>query len=739
MVGAARDALSRDPMPRVVAILPFKDEVSQPWLAEQVRKAFYNHFSSKPYTDVKLPKVDERVVQLEKSTGKSVFDLDPGEVGRHIGCDGLVYGKITNYVHLYALVYSQLACEAEVWMVDSKTGKEIFRVKDSVRYHGTSLPTSPLGAVMSAVSAATNLREIQYVRLINELCYKLNEKIPTPDNLAVDQGPFMKEVITNAAEGPFGKRAVIHVGLEGEKGLVATFGIGSFKKGIPMKETEPGIYVGEYHVMPGDGAKEMPIIVSLTRVGGGETEWMDVSGVVTINTTPPPTVTGIRAKGFHDGIEVSWEPLKDVPDLKGYKVFRSEQPLTDFSEIASTELSSVEDTPPKTDSVYYYRVIAFDRAGNESDPQDAARAALTPKEPPILAGEIRGDVVLSGAYIVKEELIVPKGCSLTLEAGTTLTFDAMACLIVRGRLVVRGTESPVELTASSDTAWKGVSLEDGNIEATGLRVKGAALAISVSNTDGIINGAVIAGNEDGVAVTGLPSAAIANSIISGNNRALVLTKTDAKIAGNSIFQNKEGIVAKGFSGQIVANNVFDNDVNLSSDDPLKVDANYFGSIRIEEMHVTNVSVTKTYDDKIPGGKIVDAESDPFSVMSIEERRKKGTELADEGLDYFRKRNYGKASLLFEASLRAEAAPERYHYLAIAYQEMKEDGLALTTLKEAHIKFPRDPDLARALGILLYQKGEEGEATKMFSEALRLNGGDGQARFFLDRMSTGTSQ
>ena len=109
------------------------------------------------------------------------------------------------------------------------------------------------------------------------------------------------------------------------------------------------------------------------------------------------------------------------------------------------------------------------------------------------------------------------------------------------------------------------------------------------------------------------------------------------------------------------------------------------------------------------------------------------------MDYFRNRNYGKASVLLEASLKAEPAPERYHYLAIAYQEMGENGPAVKALREAHAKFPRDPDLLRALGMLLYQKGEEGEAAKVFSEVLRLNAGDGQVKFFLDRMSGGSGQ
>ena len=45
-------------MPRTVAVLPFADQSKSQRGVETVRKGFYNHFSSVPYTDMELYRVD---------------------------------------------------------------------------------------------------------------------------------------------------------------------------------------------------------------------------------------------------------------------------------------------------------------------------------------------------------------------------------------------------------------------------------------------------------------------------------------------------------------------------------------------------------------------------------------------------------------------------------------------------------------------------------------------------------
>ena len=738
---AIKEATKKEPvmtvpegeLPTMVAVMPFQNDTPEIGIANQVRRAFYNHFSSKPYRDIELNMIDEKVVHLEKSSGKSVLDLKPEEICGTIGCDGLIYGRIIDYKKVYAGVYSQLGAEVEVWMVNTKTGKETFRLRDSVRYHEGGVPTSPLGIIMTAVSTAMNLREIQQVRMVNELCYKLNEKIPSPAGMAVEDRPGIKEVLTNVKEGPFGRGKIIRVGLEGDAGLVATFDIGNFKRGIAMKETKPGIYLGEYLVIPGDNTKDMPLTASLKKPGGYESQWIDVSGFMTIDTTPPPQITVLKAKGFQDRIEISWEALKDIPDLSGYKVLRSEQPLSGYAEIATVELTMFEDKTAKPDILYYYRGVSVDKTGNESELPNFVKAVLAAKEPVLLSGELKKDTVLSGIYIVKGDLIVPKGISVAAEPETRVMFDENASVIIYGKMAVNGKDSPVEFIPSGDKKWKGITVEGGSASINGFRIKGALTAMLLKNTEGSIENGFVTENDIGISISGTPSVAIKGLTVSGNKTGVELQKTDTKISQSNVFQNTDGILMKEFSGEIKDNNIFDNTKNISSEPPVKIAANYIGSINVDEMKLSSVAVAKVYDGKLPDGKLVDAISNPYSSLSQEDRQKKAAELIIEAGNYFRQSNYGKASTIFEESLKAFPTSDSYYYLALCYQGMKEDDKALKFLKEGVDKFPKDSTLQKSLGLLYYQKGSEEDAKKVFEEVIRLSPEDRQVKFLLERM------
>ena len=62
-------SVSEGEYPKIVAVMPFQNDTQEIGIANQVRKAFYNHFSSKPYRDVELPVVDENrqgVIQVQR-------------------------------------------------------------------------------------------------------------------------------------------------------------------------------------------------------------------------------------------------------------------------------------------------------------------------------------------------------------------------------------------------------------------------------------------------------------------------------------------------------------------------------------------------------------------------------------------------------------------------------------------------------------------------------------------------
>lgn len=727
-----QEELKEEDYPRVVAILPFENENLD--IAENLRKTFYNHFSGKNYTNVELPLVDEKIYQLEKVKGKSYKDISPREICEAIECDGVIYGKITDFQKIYAVAYSQLGIEAEISMYNVKNDKEVFRIKESVRYHEGNIPMSPLSAIMTAVSTAMNLREIQFIRLLNELCYKITEKIPSLPYVTAHKLPNIKEVLSNAKESPFGRGKIIRVGLEGDSGMIASFDIGNFKKGILMREVKKGIYTGEYVVMDGDNIRNSPIIVYLKKTGGYENKWIDVSGLVTIDTIPPNSIKNLKAKGYPDRIELKWEPLKDTPDLKGYEILKSEQPLSGYKSLGIVEVEHFEDKDVTPGKIYYYRIKTVDMAGNESLLSDFSKAQRTLLEPVVIDGTLSKDTVFEGMYKVKEKLIVPKGIAMEVKGGTVFFMGKDAMLIVEGKLFVDGKNEYVEFVPEIEAAlWEGIRVKSGYLEFMGGKIKNAKMGIKIEDASGMIENSIISDSIAGLVVEDCSKLDIIKTTILNNKSGIEIKKSLVNIKQNEIFQNELGIKLSVFSGEIIDNNIFNNNVNIESSETCGISPNYFGSIKKEDLKLINVTVNKVLNSKFPDGKPVEVVSDPYLRLSEEERKKKSTEFLIEGGNYFRQRNYGKAVTQFEEALKAWATPEIYYYIGVCYKEMGEINSAIKYLEEGYEKFPKEPAIVKALGLLYYENNENEKAVRFFENLLKLNPEDNQIKFILEKM------
>lgn len=576
-VGA--EARQQAELPTIVAVMPFGNETQHKDAAERVRKGLYNSFSSAPYVDVELAVVDEGIVRLERSTGRNVVNVTPQEICQAIGCDGLLFGKVTDYERTYAGLYSRLRAEAEIWIVNARTGKEVMRIRDSVEYLGGGVPLTPLGAIMSAFSAAANARELQETRMVAELAGKLAGNIPVPKAAPAVRRPVIKELITNVGEGTFGSGKIVRVGLEGEPGSVAGFDIGNFKRGLPMRETQPGVYLGEYAVLPGDSTKDMPIIAYLKRPSGPESQWIDTSGLVVIDTTAPDKVSGLRARGFRDRIELSWEYLRAVPDLSGYRVLRSEQPLSGYQQVAKVELNTYEDRTVKPDMAYYYRVVAVDTAGNESEVSPTVSARLVTKGPSILSGDVNSDTVLSGIYILRGQVSVPRGVSLTIGPETSIVAEKGASIHVQGKLTVDGTNGLVRLFSRHAEKWAGIVLIGGHVTMKGVLLSGAEAGLTLKDASGDIENTAIIDNGVGLYISGMSGVVVRNCWVAGNKTGIQLVGTDSKILQSSIVRNGTGISLREFTGEVSENIIAGNEQNIFSDVPLKLDPNYIGQFR----------------------------------------------------------------------------------------------------------------------------------------------------------------
>ena len=290
-------------------------------------------------------------------------------------------------------------------------------------------------------------------------------------------------------------------------------------------------------------------------------------------------MTGLRARGFRDRIELSWEYERAVADLSGYRVLRSEQPLSGYVQIAKAELNTYEDRAIKPEAVYYYRVVAVDASGNESEISPVVSARLVTKGPSILSGDISNDTVLSGIYILKGQISVPRGVSLTIGPETSIVAEKGASIRVQGKLTVDGTNGQVRLFSRRAERWAGVVVEEGHVTMKGVLLSGAEVALTLRDTNGVLENTSITENGVGVYISGTSSFVVRNCWVAGNKTGIQLVGTASKIVQSVIVRNGIGVSLKDFTGEVSENIIADNAQNVFSDIPLKLDPNYIGQFR----------------------------------------------------------------------------------------------------------------------------------------------------------------
>jgi fibronectin type 3 domain-containing protein len=95
------------------------------------------------------------------------------------------------------------------------------------------------------------------------------------------------------------------------------------------------------------------------------------------DTTPPARPTGLTVVPGVGRAFLTWNENKER-DLAGYHVYRSTRSGRDYTRLTDKVISrtTFSDETAKQGAVYYYRVTAVDRAGNESKGSEEKMASI---------------------------------------------------------------------------------------------------------------------------------------------------------------------------------------------------------------------------------------------------------------------------------------------------------------------------------------------------------------------------
>ncbi|HQL00430.1 MAG TPA: DUF799 family lipoprotein [Smithellaceae bacterium] len=601
-------------MPRTVAVLPFVNLSEKKEAVDVLRRGFYNHFSSLPFADMELYRVDELLARAGLSDPDLASRTPPQKLGEILGVDAIVTGEISNFDKFFAVLYSQVAVGADVKMVSTKSGRLLWSGSHTVRKHEGGFSTHPVGIAAVVLVTALNMRDIQLLRANDDLFRDMVKTIPTPALADVSRPPGIALLTHDTLGLPKKAGDEIKVVIQGTPKMRAWFDIGEAKKHIDMQEVEPGVYLGVYKVLPGDNVENALLTGYLRDDAGNTGHWVDALRGITLDTTAPDSPGRVRALGRDRAVELRWEKAV-ASDLAGYVIYRSETPLSGYVPIGRTELNEYRDAADGLVNLkpYYYRIASADFAGNESAAVSAQGMPVAPG-PTAVSGALQSDTTWhAGAspYILEGDVTVKDRAHLVIEPGAVIRSKGGA-LIIEGRLTARGdSENLIEFSSAQTGAfWPGIvfaNVRDRDNALAFVRIEAARAAVTcrasspriessefVRNekalvVEGAFSRPVVVGNtlhrNTGPAVTATEGSApsIENNTVCDNGGAgIILESAAADMSGNLIARNRQnGLLVKGSRGFLRGNRLTGNEPwNLFADlrdEAFDASGNWWGS------------------------------------------------------------------------------------------------------------------------------------------------------------------
>jgi len=173
--------------PGRVVIMPFLNRTEKKDIEIQVRKSFYNHFSSKNYHDIELYEIDQSIKMLENLYPGPWTDIPVSELGKFFNADYILYGEVLTFSRIFLFLYSQMTLSLDVKMVHARTGKTVFSEIVVRSLYSGDLPLSLIALFSATVRSSLNLREKRVVSLANKVSRAFVEKIPEPSVAFADE------------------------------------------------------------------------------------------------------------------------------------------------------------------------------------------------------------------------------------------------------------------------------------------------------------------------------------------------------------------------------------------------------------------------------------------------------------------------------------------------------------------------------------------------------------------------
>ena len=191
--------------PLRIAVLPFSDRGSANFVVDKIpltfrsseqranwawtdgnrtRRALNGYLASREFLEANLIQVDAVLNAHGVNTKQKLDAVSPTTLGDWLGVDAVVYGDVVHYEAYYALLVSAWQVGADVKMVSTHTGEELYSAKGS-RYSVDLRPAfDPIDMAINSGLSLLELRDITLARAEDEDAREIAMGIPRSEKLA---------------------------------------------------------------------------------------------------------------------------------------------------------------------------------------------------------------------------------------------------------------------------------------------------------------------------------------------------------------------------------------------------------------------------------------------------------------------------------------------------------------------------------------------------------------------------
>ncbi|MBI5124604.1 MAG: DUF799 family lipoprotein [Planctomycetes bacterium] len=190
--------------PKKLAILPFEnlqggdftlngepitnrsEEEKKDWswtYSNRLRRFFFAHLSLREFELLGLLETDAILQELDLTSPKKLYKCPPKDLGKTLGVDAVIYGKVTHYGAHYYLVFTQVVVGVYVRCISTHDGSTLFELAEVRRDNNIRVATNPIDFVAGSIQNVIALRDLYVAKAADEVCRETVARIPVVKSL----------------------------------------------------------------------------------------------------------------------------------------------------------------------------------------------------------------------------------------------------------------------------------------------------------------------------------------------------------------------------------------------------------------------------------------------------------------------------------------------------------------------------------------------------------------------------